>query len=258
MQVGASGALEPEAAQLAEARHRLARPGEEVALTVRDPEQVPDDLFEVIRIGNGDDQHAARLQDAMHVRQGAERVGHVLQHFEAEHEVIGAGGERDPLRNVVDQDIGTGERGVDLDPLVAHVLREHAAQAAVARADVEHGRAGGHAGQGRRPAKPHPLLRRGVPGGTGDVELGEVAGIRHRLVGHGRNLRGTGGLTMARGYYVGDWAVGCGPLFPGTPFNYAWKGLDLYYYGKWLKQALESGGPHEGADVPAGEVCNLR
>ncbi len=32
---------------------------------------------------------------------------------------------------------------------------------------------------------------------------------------------------MAKVYYVGDWAVGCGPLFAETPFNYAWKGLDL-------------------------------
>src|SRR2546430_708866 len=109
-------------------------------------------------------------------------------------------------------------------------------------------RPGEHAGQRRRPAEPHLFFRRGVPGCTGDVELGEVAGVRRRLVGHGRNLRGTGGLTMARVYYVGDWAVGCGPLFAETPFNYAWKGLDLYYYGKWLKEAMESGSRHPGAD----------
>src|SRR5437879_880038 len=38
---------------------------------------------------------------------------------------------------------------------------------------------------------------------------------------------------------------------------YAWKGLDLYYYGKWLKQALESGGRHQVADVPTWEFYNL-
>src|SRR5438046_9330700 len=62
---------------------------------------------------------------------------------------------------------------------------------------------------------------------------------------------------MANVYYVGDWAVGCGPPFAETPFNYAWKGLDLYYYGKWLKQALESGGRHQVADVPTWEFYNL-
>ena len=45
---------------------------------------------------------------------------------------------------------------------------------------------------------------------------------------------------MAKIYYVGDWAVSCGPVFAETPFNYAFKGLDLYYYGRWLKDALES------------------
>ena len=37
---------------------------------------------------------------------------------------------------------------------------------------------------------------------------------------------------MAKVYYVGDWGIGLGPLFAETPFNYAWKGLDMYYYGK--------------------------
>src|SRR5438128_1758085 len=83
--------------QRAEARHRLPRPGVEVPLPVRNPEQVPDDLFEMIGIGDGDDQHAARLEDAMDLRERPERIGHMLEHFQTEDEVIGAGGERDPL-----------------------------------------------------------------------------------------------------------------------------------------------------------------
>ncbi len=62
---------------------------------------------------------------------------------------------------------------------------------------------------------------------------------------------------MAKVYYVGDWGVGLGPLFVETPFNYAWKGLDMYYYGRWLKEALESSGRHEVADVPTWEFYNL-
>jgi uncharacterized membrane protein len=62
---------------------------------------------------------------------------------------------------------------------------------------------------------------------------------------------------MSKIYYIGDWAVSCGPVFAETPFNYAFKGLDLYYYGKWLKDALESSGEHTVADVPAWEFYNL-
>ena len=45
---------------------------------------------------------------------------------------------------------------------------------------------------------------------------------------------------MARIYYVGDWAVSLGPVFAETPFNYTYKGLDIFYYGRWLKEALRA------------------
>jgi hypothetical protein len=35
-----------------------------------------------------------------------------------------------------------------------------------------------------------------------------------------------------------DWAIMCGPVFAETPFNYAFKGLEMYNYGTWLKEAL--------------------
>ena len=54
---------------------------------------------------------------------------------------------------------------------------------------------------------------------------------------------------MAKIYYVGDWAVLTGPVFAETPFNYAHKGLDIFNYGKWLKEALESGGEHSVESV---------
>jgi len=44
---------------------------------------------------------------------------------------------------------------------------------------------------------------------------------------------------MANIYYIGDWAVMCGPVFAETPFNYAYKGLETVNYGRWLKDALE-------------------
>ena len=62
---------------------------------------------------------------------------------------------------------------------------------------------------------------------------------------------------MAKIYYVGDWAVSLGPVFAETPFNYAYKGLDIYYYGRWLKDALESTGQHQVNDVPTWEFYKL-
>ncbi len=62
---------------------------------------------------------------------------------------------------------------------------------------------------------------------------------------------------MAKIYYVGDWAVSAGPVFAETPFNYAYKGLDLYYYGRFLKDALESTGEHQVADVAAWDFYKL-
>lgn len=50
---------------------------------------------------------------------------------------------------------------------------------------------------------------------------------------------------MAKIYYVGDWAVMLGPVFAETPFNYAFKGTEIFNYGHWLKSALESTGEHQ-------------
>ena len=62
---------------------------------------------------------------------------------------------------------------------------------------------------------------------------------------------------MARIYYVGDWAIAAGPVFAETPFNYAYKGLELYHYGRYLKEALESSGKHHVEDVAAWDFYRL-
>lgn len=62
---------------------------------------------------------------------------------------------------------------------------------------------------------------------------------------------------MARIYYVGDWAVMCGPVFAETPFNYTHKGLELYNYGRWLKEALESSNKHQVESVPTWDFYKL-
>jgi uncharacterized membrane protein len=62
---------------------------------------------------------------------------------------------------------------------------------------------------------------------------------------------------MAKVYYIGDWAIMCGPVFAETPFNYAHKGLEMYNYGLWLKEALESSGKHQVKSVPTWEFYGL-
>ncbi len=62
---------------------------------------------------------------------------------------------------------------------------------------------------------------------------------------------------MAKIYYIGDWAVLMGPQFAESPFNYEWKGLEIFNYGKWLKDALESTGQHEVNSVAAWDFYKL-
>ena len=61
---------------------------------------------------------------------------------------------------------------------------------------------------------------------------------------------------MAKVYYVGDWAVLTGPVFAETPFHHSPKGLDIFNYGKWLKEALEANGQHQVESVPAWDFYN--
>ncbi|MFO7932992.1 MAG: glutamine amidotransferase [Bacteroidales bacterium] len=62
---------------------------------------------------------------------------------------------------------------------------------------------------------------------------------------------------MAKIYYVGDWAVMTGPVFAESPFNYDHKGLEIFNYGTWLKQALESSGEHTVESVPSWDFYKL-
>lgn len=61
---------------------------------------------------------------------------------------------------------------------------------------------------------------------------------------------------MAKIYYVGDWAVMTGPVYAETPFYHAPKGLDIFNYGKWLKEALESSKKHSVKSIPAWDFYN--
>ena len=61
---------------------------------------------------------------------------------------------------------------------------------------------------------------------------------------------------MAKIYYVGDWAILTGPVFAETPFYHSPKGLDIFNYGRWLKEALESDGQHEVISVPTWDFYN--
>ena len=62
---------------------------------------------------------------------------------------------------------------------------------------------------------------------------------------------------MAKIYYIGDWAVMTGPVFAESPFNFSHKGLEIYNYGRWLKEALESSGENRVESVPAWDFYKL-
>ena len=63
--------------------------------------------------------------------------------------------------------------------------------------------------------------------------------------------------SMAKIYYVGDWAVLTGPMFCETPFQQTMKGLDIFNYGKWLKDSLESTGEHTVLSVPTWDFYKM-
>jgi uncharacterized membrane protein len=62
--------------------------------------------------------------------------------------------------------------------------------------------------------------------------------------------------AMAKVYYVGDWAIMTGPVFIETPFYQSTKGVEIFNYGKWLKEALESSGRHRVESVPTWDFYN--
>jgi hypothetical protein len=62
---------------------------------------------------------------------------------------------------------------------------------------------------------------------------------------------------MAKIYYVGDWAILLGPHFAESPFQSAQKGLEIFNYGTWLKNALESDGKHHVDSVPSWDFYKL-
>lgn len=62
---------------------------------------------------------------------------------------------------------------------------------------------------------------------------------------------------MAKIFYIGDWAVLTGPVFAESPFNYAHKGTEIFNYGKWLKDALETNNSHEVTSIPGWDFYNM-
>jgi uncharacterized membrane protein len=62
---------------------------------------------------------------------------------------------------------------------------------------------------------------------------------------------------MAKIYYVGDWAILTGPVFAESPFQHSPKGLEIFNYGVWLKNALESTGEHQVESVSSWDFYKL-
>lgn len=90
------------------------------------------------------------------------------------------------------------------------------------------------------------------------LPLNPVGFDNHWIILHPFRLRPSfPGFLMAKIYYCGDWAILMGPMFAETAFNYAWKGTEIFNYGTWLKQALESTGEHQVDSVPSWDFYKL-
>jgi uncharacterized membrane protein len=63
---------------------------------------------------------------------------------------------------------------------------------------------------------------------------------------------------MAKIYYAGDWAVQLGPVYAESAFHHSVKGTEIFNYGKWLKEALESTGEHQVTSVPSWDFYMLK
>ncbi len=48
-----------------------------------------------------------------------------------------------------------------------------------------------------------------------------------------------------------------GPQFASSPFNYEFKGIDIFNYGEWLVRALESNGRHQVRSVPTWDFYKM-
>src|SRR5436309_83259 len=99
-----------------------------------------------------------------------------LEALEHEHVVERRVGERQPGRDVVDQDVRAGKLGGDVEALVLDVGRQVVSEVAIARADVEHRAPRANLCELRRFAVPHPLFAGVAPVVAGTVELRELRG----------------------------------------------------------------------------------
>ncbi len=62
---------------------------------------------------------------------------------------------------------------------------------------------------------------------------------------------------MTKIYYVGDWAVLMGPTFAETPFYHSPKGLEIFNYGTWLTNALQTDPQNTVTSVSAWDFYKL-
>lgn len=63
---------------------------------------------------------------------------------------------------------------------------------------------------------------------------------------------------MAKIYYIGDWAIQLGPVYAESAFHHSVKGTEIFNYGTWLKEAIESTGEHQVTSVPSWDFYMLR
>src|SRR5207248_6125258 len=142
-------------------------------------------LQHVIRLPHGDHPHAIPPEHSMDLAGRGIRGRRMLEDLDHEDVVERSSGERQPAGDIMNQDVGGGELGRDVESLIFDIARQVVAEIAVARADVEYRAAGPYLRQPHVLAKPHPLFAGIAPGVAFAVELGELGGRRRDAIGHG-------------------------------------------------------------------------
>src|SRR5438270_11144686 len=104
----------------------------DVPLPVRNVEEIPDDLLHVIGIGHGHHPHTPGPKHSMDLACRAVRGRRVFEDLDHEDVVERGIGKRKPARDIVNQDVGGGELGGDVESLILDVARQLRTEIAVA------------------------------------------------------------------------------------------------------------------------------
>jgi len=124
MKICTSRLFEAEAGHRAKSFHRLSSPAIQVTLPVRNSQEIPNNLLDVVRVWNGENECAGRPQNPMNFFDSKEWIRDVFEHLDAKSEIEGRFGKRNSVRDVTNEDPGSLELRCDFYTLISNALRK--------------------------------------------------------------------------------------------------------------------------------------